>query len=110
MGFNKLPQNCSVSIFLLFSLTSSQIWLIVVIDDCQCGLHKKIGKKKKKNCFLGHEPTISYYKVESKLYFLDEKNVLLQLACGHHPHSNVQVIILVPMKELKVSRAFHHVL
>ncbi len=44
MGFSKLPQNCSESIFLLFSLTCSPIWLILVIDDCYCGLHKKIGK------------------------------------------------------------------
>ncbi len=48
MGFSKLPQNCFESIFLLLSLTYSQIWLILVLNDCQCGLHKKIGKKEKK--------------------------------------------------------------
>ncbi len=54
MGFNKLPQNSSESNFLLFSLTYSQIWVILVIDNCQCELHKKIGKKKKeKLCLLG---------------------------------------------------------
>jgi hypothetical protein len=47
MGFNKLPQNSSESNFLLFSLTYSQIWLILVIDNCQCGLHKKFGQKPK---------------------------------------------------------------
>ncbi len=52
MGFNKLPQNCSESKFLFSSLTYSQIWLILVIDNCQCGLHKKIGKKKKKKTML----------------------------------------------------------
>jgi hypothetical protein len=67
MGFSKLPQNYSVSFFLLFSLTYSQIWLILVIDDCQCGLQKEVGKKKKKKeifCLSAFEPTISYYKVE----------------------------------------------
>jgi hypothetical protein len=48
MGFSKLPQNDSTSIYLLFSLTYSQILLILLIDDCQCGLHKKIGKNKNK--------------------------------------------------------------
>ncbi len=49
MGFSKLPQNCSKSIFIFFSFTYSQIWLILVTDDCQCGLHKKkLAKKKKK--------------------------------------------------------------
>jgi len=47
MGFGKLPQNCSKSIFIFFSFTYSQIWLILIIDDCQCGLQKKIGEKKK---------------------------------------------------------------
>jgi hypothetical protein len=37
------------------------------------GYIKKLAKKKKKQkiCLLGLEPTINYYKVESKLYFLD---------------------------------------
>jgi hypothetical protein len=79
MGFSKLPLNCGESIFLHFSFTYSQIWLILVIDDCQCGLRKKIGKNKKNkiNCLSGLEPTITYYKVESKFYFFDEKNILL---------------------------------
>jgi hypothetical protein len=75
------------------------------------GYIKNLAKKKKqKICLSGLEPTISYYKVESKLYFLDEKNILLQLARGHHPHSNVQAIILVLVKDLKARRALHHVL
>ncbi len=48
MGFSKLPQDCFDSIFLLFPLTYNQIWLILVINDCQCGLHKKNGKKNTK--------------------------------------------------------------
>jgi hypothetical protein len=107
MGFSKLPQNGSTSIFLLFSLTYSQILLILVIDDCQCGLHKKFGKNKQKICLSSLEPTISYYKVESK--FLHEKNILLQLACGNHPHSSVQATILMPVRELEVKRALHHI-
>jgi hypothetical protein len=76
------------------------------------GYIKKLGKKKKtqKICLSSLEPTISYYKVESKLYFLDEKNILLQLACGHHPHFNVQVTILVPVKELKARSKLQHIL
>jgi hypothetical protein len=37
------------------------------------GFIKKIGKKekKKKICLSGLEPTISYYKVESKFYFVE---------------------------------------
>jgi hypothetical protein len=34
-------------------------------------------QKKQKIYLSGLEPTINYYKVESKLYFLDEKNILL---------------------------------
>jgi len=44
---------------------------------------KKNWKKKKKKNFasqVGLEPTINYYKVQSKFYFLNEKNILLQLA------------------------------
>jgi hypothetical protein len=67
-------------------------------------------QKKQKICLSGFEPPKSYYKVESKLYFLDEKNILLQLACGHYPHSNVQATILVPLKELKAKRALHHLI
>ncbi len=76
------------------------------------GYIKKLAKKKKKNFAsqVGLEPAISYYKVESKFYFLDEKNILLQLACGHHPHSNIQATILVLVKELKARRALPHVL
>jgi hypothetical protein len=74
--------------------------------------HKKIGKKQKKQKkFLSSlEPTINYYKVESKFYFLDEKNILLQLACGHHPHFNVQATILMLVRELEVKKALHHIL
>jgi hypothetical protein len=44
------------------------------------GYIKKLGKKKeKKLCLSRLEPTISYYKVESKFYFPDEKNILLPL-------------------------------
>jgi hypothetical protein len=54
------------------------------------GYIKKLAKKKKQKVYLlGLEPIINYYKVELKLYVLDEKNILLQLACAHHPHSNV---------------------
>jgi hypothetical protein len=49
-------------------------------------------QKKQKICLSGFEPPKSYYKVESKLYFLDEKNILLQL------------------KELKAKRALHHLI
>ncbi len=50
MGFSNLPQNCSKSIFLLFSLTCSQILLILVADDWPT---KKLAKNKKnkKNFF-----------------------------------------------------------
>jgi hypothetical protein len=34
--------------FLLSSLTCSQIWLIPLVDDHQCGYITKLGKKKKK--------------------------------------------------------------
>jgi hypothetical protein len=114
MGFSKSPQNYSKSNFLLFFLTDSQIWLILVIDDCQCGLHKIIAKQKKKKeqkiCLSCLKPTINYYKVESKFYFLDEKNILLQLARGHYLHFNVQETILVLVTKLEVKRPFHHIL
>jgi hypothetical protein len=75
------------------------------------GYIKKLEKKIKQFFFLlGHEPTINYYKVESKFYFLDEKNILLQLACGHHPHFNVQAIVFVLMTKLEARRALHHIL
>ncbi len=72
------------------------------------GYIKKLAKTKTKKFPLRSWATINYYKVESK--FLDEKNILLQLACGHHPHSRVQATILMPVRELEVKRALHHIL
>jgi len=73
-------------------------------------IKKLVGKKKHKLSLLGLEPTISYYKVESKFNFLDEKYILLQLACGHNPHSNVQATILMSMTKLEARRVLHHIL
>jgi hypothetical protein len=39
-------------IFILFSLTSSKIWLILFVDDHECGYITQSGKKKNKNLVL----------------------------------------------------------
>jgi hypothetical protein len=67
-------------------------------------------QKQTKNLPLRSEPTISYYRVESKFDFLNEKNILLQLAGGHHPHFNVQATVMVQVTKLEARRALHHIL
>jgi hypothetical protein len=72
------------------------------------GYIKKMEKKIQKLCLSGLEPITSYYKVESKFYFLDEKNILLQLACDIIHILTASIV--VPVKKLEARKALHHTL